>query len=334
MKHGGDIYRAAKKLHCSPKKIIDFSSNINCYHPKPNLKLTNEIIVPYAQSDYSSLKKTIALGYFLKRSQISLHNGASSAIFELFNTLDEKLVYLYAPLYSEYEKAALDAGKKVIKINRFVNIEKIPKKNSIVVFVNPSTPDGRFYKLKKLFELWQRQNCRVILDESFLEFESHLSERYRINQYEKLYIIHSFSKFYASAGVRIGAVFSTSKNIKKLQTPPWHLSSLDVAFLQQRIKDEKFAQTSRQIHKEQKAELYEILYHSGLFCKIYPSDTNFFLTQSKISKKIYAKLLKHKILLRRCENFDFLDDKYLRFAVKGKKAHAKLREALAEITKR
>ena len=317
MKHGANIYKYAKKLKCKDDEIIDFSSNINLYQKN------DTTITRYADASYMKLKKTISKNYSIKPSQIALYNGASAAIFELIKSLKQKRIYLYAPLYGEYEKAS--NGKKIIKINRFKNLYKKPKKDSIVVFVNPSTPDAKYYDLDKLFNIWIKQNSTIILDESFLEFEELKSARSMIKSYKKLYIIQSFSKFYACAGIRIGAVFSCKKNIQKLQIPLWNLSSFDVKFLTKRLKDKGFKKKTLKLHKKRKKELYEILKKSKKFSKIYKSDANFFLVKQKLGKNIFQHLIKHKILVRKCDNFDYLNHQYLRFAIKNTKSHEKLK---------
>lgn len=327
MKHGANIYKYAKELSCKNDEIIDFSSNINSYHPEIELTPTNNMLVKYADSSYKNLKKTVSAKYEIKKSQIALYNGATSAIFELFKNLKEDRVYLYAPLYGEYEKA-IEKDKKIIKINRFKNLHVKPKKGSIVVFVNPSTPDAKYYDLDRLFAIWRRQNCTIILDESFIEFENLKSLRNKINSYKKLYIIQSFSKFYSCAGVRIGAIFSNKSNIKKLKTPMWNLSSFDVQFLTKRLMDEEFKEISKNLHVKNKKELFGVLESSGLFSKIYESNSNFFLTKSKYAKKIFRHLLKNKILVRTCQSFDFLNSDYLRFAVKDTYSHNRLSETL------
>lgn len=327
MKHGANIYKYALDIGCKPDEIIDFSSNINLYQPKSKIKITNEMIVKYADTSYKGLKKSISKNYGVKRSQMVLFNGATSAIFALLSSLKLNKVYLYAPLYGEYEKA-LPNGVKIQKINRFKNIYKTPEKNSTVIFVNPSTPDGKHYDLDKLFKIWKKQNCTVILDESFLEFEGLRSLRKEIDNYKKLYIIQSFSKFYSCAGVRIGAVFSNKKNIKGLKQPIWNLSSFDVEFLTQRLNDKQFVKRSKKLHKVQKKELKKILKKSNLFSSIYESDANFFLVKCKDADGLFEHMLKQKILVRTCGSFDFLTNDYLRFAVKDKRSHKRLKLAL------
>lgn len=334
MKHGAGIYKVAKKLHCSEDEIIDFSSNINLYQPKLQLNIDAVKIARYSDSTYSSLKKAIALNYGLKISQITLYNGATSAIYTLLSSLKQKQVFLYAPLYGEYEEAALKSKKNIYKINRISKIDEKPLEKSIVIFVNPSTPEGTYYKeIKELLLEWIELKCTIIIDESFLEFEELESVREQINGYKKLYIIQSFSKFFSCAGVRIGAIFSHKRNIKLLPTQPWNLSTLDADFLKLRLSDKEFKTQTKRVHNEQKLQLQNILEESNLFDEIVPSDTNFILTHSKRGKEIYKYLLKNKILVRTCRSFDYLSDDWLRFAVKDESSQRALEEALLSIEK-
>jgi len=331
VKHGANIYKYAKKIGCKADEMIDFSSNINSFHPKIDIKPTNFMLVQYGDTNYLDLKLSITKKYKIKKNQIALYNGATSAIFELFRSLKEKNVYLFAPLYGEYEKA-IPKEKNIIKVNRFKNLNIKLKKNSIVVFVNPSTPDGKHYDLKKLFKIFKQKKCTVIVDESFLEFQNLKSLRAKIKNYKKLYIIQSFTKFYSCAGVRIGAIFSNKKNIKKLKTPLWNLSSFDAQFLTKRLQDKDFEKKSKKLHIKNKKKLFKILKKFKNFSKIYKSDSNFFLVKSKKVDEIFKHLLKHKILVRTCSSFDFLNDDYLRFAVKDSYSHYKLKKALDEIS--
>ncbi|MBL0709348.1 MAG: histidinol-phosphate aminotransferase family protein [Sulfurimonas sp.] len=331
MKHGANIYKYAKKLKCSPDEIIDFSSNINLYSKNTHLQVKKSTILKYADTLYPKLRDAISKKYKINKTQVALFNGASSAIDFLIKKLDTPRVYLYAPLYGEYEKATTKK-QKVIKIDRFKELYKKPKKGSTIVFVNPSTPDATYYNLSKLFMLWKEQKCTIVLDESFLEFQQLPSLRKQIKTYKKLYIIQSFSKFYACAGVRVGAIFSHKQNIKSLKIPIWNISSLDSEFLASRLNDKQFEIRSTKLHIEQKKELLGILEDSKLFEKIYKSDSNFILVKSKKSKAIFKHLLKKKILIRPCESFDFLTQEHLRFAVKDSFSHKKLKKALDEIS--
>jgi len=328
MKHGANIYKYAKELDCEPEEIIDFSSNINLYQPEAELKFSNAVITKYADSNYSELRNTIAKQYRLESPQISLYNGATAAIYTLLASLKQKRVYLYAPLYGEYEKAALASGKDIYKINRIEDIDQEIDAKSIVIFVNPSTPEGSYYDLDELFLMWKKKKCTIILDESFLEFEGLKSLRNQVQDYKKLYIIQSFSKFYSCAGVRIGAIFTHEKNSAKIAPPLWNISSLDVEFLKGRLEDEAFKTKSKELHSIQKAELLTILKDANIFDQIVESDANFILVHTPNAEALFERLLAHKILVRTCGSFDYLGNEWLRFAVKDKASHEKLKAAL------
>jgi len=330
MKHGANIYKYAKKFGCAPEEIIDFSSNINLYKPSQTLMLDTKSVSRYADSSYGELKDIIAKNYEVDAEEIALYNGATAAIYTLIKSLKRKDVFLYAPLFGEYEKACVEAKKNIYKINRITDEESEPTEDSVVVFVNPSTPEGVYTDMEQLLELWMDKECVIILDESFLEFESLKSYREKIKSYKKLYIVQSFSKFYSCAGVRVGAIFAHKKSIKKLPQPLWNLSSFDVNFLQERLEDEDFKTQTRVLHTKQKLELQNILEASKLFEEIVESDANFILTYSPRGEEIFKHLLSHKILTRKCGSFDYLSNNWLRFAVKDAAAQERLKIALSE----
>ncbi len=326
--HGGDIYSAAKQLYCKPSEIIDFSSNINSIAPAIELPQSRQLIRSYGDPKYCQLHGAVASRYGLKRDQIALFNGASSAIFELFRYLKPKQSYLYAPLYGEYTRSAREFSQKTTLIDRRKSLYKEPKKGSTVVFVNPSTPDGKYYDLERLFTIWKRQKCHVIIDESFLEFGSNPSVRHKIKSCKRLYIIQSFTKFYACAGLRVGAVFSHSDNIVRFTWPMWNISSYDAAYVTALLQDPDHPRRSCAAYKKQYRKLRTILKESSLFDKVYKSDANFILVRSSRSPDIYKELFKQKILVRDCSNFDGFDQHYLRFAVKDNSALKMLKKVL------
>lgn len=330
IEHGGNIYDMAKRLKCKPEDIIDFSSNMNPTQTDIDLTIDPHIMKVYADPSYHELTKRIALNYELNQEEIKLFNGASSAIIALFEQLEYDSVALYAPLYGEYKIAAKRQGKKIDLINRMDEVWKKPEVKSLVVFVNPSTPDGRYYDLGALLKEWQALECTVILDESFLEFTQKESLRSEIKRYKNLYIIQSFTKFYACAGLRVGAIFSQEANIAKLFTPMWPLSSIDVCLLKRLLEDRAYKQKSKSVFEKYLQRLRATLCKTLLFDEVYVSEANYILTRSSHAKEIEEKLLKYKIMARNCGNFDFLDERYLRFAVKDDKALDALQKAFKE----
>ena len=293
--HGGDIYTFAKALKTSPKKVIDFSSNINPYKPKIALDFNTLDISKYADFRYTKLKKRLSKKYEVKSTQLTLFNGASSAIQTILNGI-ETTVTIYAPAYGEYSRHA----KKVKLINRLKNLYQEPEKDSFVIFVNPSTPDGRYYDLERLFEIWKRQNNTVLIDESFLDFTPSTSSFKKSN---RLYILKSLTKFYSCAGVRVGIVLSSEQNIKTLNNmlPAWNISTYDENYILSALKDKSFEKKTIERLAKDKKRLFQVLNSSKYIKKVYESDANFFLVKLKkidalkLQKKCKTTIPKHTL---------------------------------------
>ncbi|HHH51413.1 MAG TPA: aminotransferase class I/II-fold pyridoxal phosphate-dependent enzyme [Campylobacterales bacterium] len=331
-KHGGNIKEFAKNIGCRVDEVIDLSSNINFVKPQIDIDFNSLDISAYP--NYDTLKESIAKNYKIKTNQLELFNGASTAIYSLFGQLDLKECSLYAPLYLEYKKSAILHGYKINYINRFTDIYHEIKENSLVVFVNPSTPDGEFYNLYPLLKKWIDKNATILIDESFLDFTPFESATNYINGYNKLYIIKSMTKFYSSAGIRVGAIISNSQNIKNIQKrePLWKISQFDSAYIQSSLRDKQFNQHSTVINNKNRDRVIELLEKSRYIEKVYPSFANFVLVRLKDieAQKFQQKLIPYKIMIRDCSNFDFLDSSFVRIAIKDDLAIDRLREALCE----
>ena len=277
--HGGQIEKFAFDLGCSVSEIIDLSSNINFVKPQININFNTLDISSYPT--YDKLYEKIASNYGVQTSQIELFNGGSSAIFTLFRHLALETCTIYSPAYLEYKKAALNFGYELNTINRFENINKNVKENSLVIFVNPSTPDGKYYDLEELMQTWIEKSCTILIDESFLDFCDKPSAIKYLETYDKLYILKSMTKFYSSAGIRVGTIVSTKENIEKLKRfePMWKLSQFDSNYLQAALDDKLFKNISKAINIKNKIELENILKESDLIEEIFESSANYLLVK-------------------------------------------------------
>ena len=328
--HGGQIEKFALELGCEVSEILDLSSNINFIKPKINIDFNTLDISSYPT--YDKLYEKIASNYEVQKDEIELFNGGSSAIFTLFRNLALKNCTIYSPAYLEYKKASLNFGYELDLINRFEEKTAVIKPNSLVIFVNPSTPDGNYYELEELMQNWIKNSCTILIDESFLDFCDKPSAIKYLKTYDKLYILKSMTKFYSSAGIRVGTIVSRKENIAKLKEfePMWKLSHFDSIYLQEALNDKEFKAISKEINIKNRAELEEILKSSSLVEKIYESSANYLLVKLKnINTTKFQELLKpYKIMVRDCSNFDFLDDSFVRVAVKSSSANEILKEAL------
>jgi threonine-phosphate decarboxylase len=332
--HGGQVEDFASKLGCKVEDIIDLSSNINFIKPSINMDFNELDISSYPT--YENLYKSIASNYKIKPNQLELFNGGSSAIFTLFRHLNLNHCTIYSPAYLEYKKAANTFGYKISHINRLNILDQIVEENSFVIFVNPSTPDGQLYSFDELMQYWISQNCTILIDESFLDFTNGESMIKYLDEYDKLYILKSMTKFYSSAGIRVGSLVSSEKNIKNIKEyePMWKLSQFDSHYLQEALRDKTFKSISKSINAKNSILLENILKESKIFSEVLNSSANYILAKLKdiTAQQLQEHLKEYKILIRDCSNFDYLDNTYVRFAVKSEKQLKVLQQALISLS--
>jgi len=317
MIHGGDIWSFAKEQNIEPHSVIDLSSNINFVKPKIDIDLNRVDTSPYPT--YREMEDKIKILYGLK--DIELFNGATTAISSLFRDIEPSEVVIYAPAYGEYLRTAQLMGVKSRIINRLRDeLFDVPF-GSMVIFVNPSTPDGVYYELDELMEYWISRECSILIDESFLQFTDFKSLSNYIESYERVYILKSMTKYYGSAGVRVGVVASSEIAIKRLKSkePLWKISELDCAFILSALRDTTFDRLSRDKNREAKDFLIKSLESSSLIERVYHSDVNFLLARlNSVTGEEFNRLISTKnIMVRECYNFHGLDNRYIRVAVKS-----------------
>lgn len=316
--HGGDIYSFAKSIGCNIDEVIDLSSNINFIKPYIDIDFNKLDIQAYPS--YDNLYNAISKKYNIDKDFIQLFNGGTTAINSLFKHLNLKNCDIYSPAYLEYKRCAKIFKYNIKLINRFENITNQATPNSFVIFVNPSTPDGLYYNIDELMNEWIDKNCTILIDESFLDFTDYKSAIPYLYKYDKLYILKSMTKIYSSAGIRIGTLLSQADNIKAIKEKEsiWNISEFDSNYIQSALRDKDFKNISDLENRKAKDYLLNILAISDYIEKIYPSDANFILVKLKnINAVDFQKILSlYKIMVRDCSNFDGLDDKFVRIAVK------------------
>ena len=107
----------------------------------------------------------------------------------------------------------------------------------------------------------------------------------------------------------------------------------DSNYLQAALDDKLFKNISKAINIKNKIELENILKNSTLVEEIFESSANYLLVKlaNLNAKEFQEKLKPYKIMVRDCSNFDYLDDRFVRIAVKSSSANETLKKALQEI---
>ena len=310
--------------------MIDFSSEINFL--KPNVEIDYNKVHSLKKSSYGNLLNLLEKRYKVNKNQIELFNGFSSAIYSILKFLDLKYCFIYSPCNLEYKKAASNLEYEVRLINRFENLFLPIKEQSVVIFANPSYLDGTYYDLEKLFLYWGSKDATIIIDESLLDFCGENASVDYIQNYEKLYIVKDFSKYYSNENLNISTIFSNEESIKKLRKyePEDKLSSFDKIYLEESFKNLDFRVISNAINTKNKIELEKIFHSCKFLDFLYHSSSNSLLIKLKniSAKEFKARLEEKDIKISNCLKYDFIDESFINIYVNSKESINSLKKVI------
>lgn len=343
--HGGNIYEENKNW-------LDFSANINPLGLTDNVKLAIcdniENIVNYPDPKNNELIESISRVYDLPKESIILGNGASELIYLFFSHFRFKKVLILAPSFSDYERAAVAAGAKVeflhLKASEnfafpWDKLKNISQNFDCIVLASPNNPTGTLLEAEKIERFIKNASDSpfIFIDESFMDFipEKTRYETLKIAaNCQKLFTLHSLTKFYAMPGLRLGFGVSHKKNIEKLfdAKDVWNINILAAKAGVAALNDYSFIENTLSWLKIEQDFMKKKL--KKLKIKFFEPTVNFMLLEfenENISLKIRESLKERAILVRNCENFEGLDSRFIRVAIKAREDNEKLIRNLKEI---
>ncbi len=231
--HGGNIFKFSHDHKINLSEVTDFSANINLLGPSPKgLEALNErlrYISHYPDVTNDDVMNTIVDVYGIEKDSILLGNGAAELIYAVGRLSGFTGAFVPAPGFSEYQ-ASMDAAN-------------IPVRE--IFYRQRQNDDGTPYFEVPYLAL-QTFAAELNIDESFIDFigdeslrHNSYSMRELINQYDNVIIVHSFTKFYAVPGLRIGAVFANPTLIQELRQyiPAWSVNTLAQAYIESALND-------------------------------------------------------------------------------------------------
>ena len=351
--HGGTIYTIARDLGVTTEQLIDFSANINPLGFSPRVKkalLQNErAILHYPDREAYDLVWQLSRYHHVPSHSILSGNGSSELIFLLPRVLRPKRVLLVVPTFSEYETSIRNVNGQVFYFKTFekdqfcINAERLMRElrkgYDTLYICNPGNPTGVLTSHDVLLDVVKYakdKTTRVIIDETFIDFNERQSLKYMTKQYENLYVLRSMTKFFGLPGLRAGYLISSEKNIIKLreQQEPWTMNVLAQYASIESLKDRCYIRRTILYVQEARRKLI-IELKKYPYLKIFPSAANYLLLKLDKSAPIkvpqlYERLLQKGIIIRKCDSFEGLDDKFIRVAVRKYNENRRLIKELAK----
>lgn len=352
--HGGNVYEIARRLECSPDDLLDFSASINPLGPPPGLWEEFQREFPrlrhYPDISNRALIQALSALHGVPTDGIVVGNGSTELIYWLARALRLKSALIAVPTFSEYQRAF---ELEEVRLHRLVTAEENlfqPALREIesclnraradaVLLTHPGSPSGAL--MRPDVRQWVLDTCGVegwtaIVDEAFIDFSEKDSLKSELTETTPLVLIRSMTKFYAIPGLRLGYLLTSPALASRIRRfiPPWSINAFaQIAGVFCAAQAAYRAATLDLIQREREF-LASCIQESGLG-RPFPGSANYLLVRIDdalpAAGTLQCDLLeRHRILIRDCANFDGLNDRFFRVAVRLPEENRRLLAALGE----
>ena len=352
--HGGNIHEIAVRYNCRVSDIVDMSSNVNPLGPPPGLIVTlkNQLsgIEMLPEADARGINEAFARRYAISPEKVLAGNGTTQFIYALPKVLESQKVLILGPAYSDYADACkMHDVSYVYEMAKdsdgfFHDLDKVQKlfhQFDTIFICNPNNPTGVFVPgsvLKKICKKYP--GTFFVVDESYLPFVSRGESESLVNADEKnLVILNSMSKIFRIPGLRIGFVIADPVVIQKFfrYYLPWSVNSLAqtaIYYLMRQSEEiNRFICQSQQYLKKERDSFLEIM-NDCKNIQFFESTTSFVLaklTHGVNSGTVCDLMARQHILIRNCENFAGLSNRFVRVSLKTSDINRMAAEKLLRI---
>ncbi|MEM5948219.1 histidinol-phosphate transaminase [Spirochaetia bacterium 38H-sp] len=311
-------YSAGKKY----KNTIKMSSNENPLGPSPAairaIKKDLKNINTYPDPACSNLKKALAKKYKVTENQIITGNGSDELMVMIAATYlnPGDNIITGKNTFSEYEFAAnlMDAEtQKAPMTDGSFNLDAIlsliNSKTRIIFICNPNNPTGTYIGKTKILDFIKKipEDILVVFDHAYAEYVTaadYPSDRELIDSKKNVVILHTFSKVYGLAGLRIGYAISSPERIAdiSLTKQPFNNNIPAQKAALAALSDDGFLKKSQNINEKGKKYLYKELKNMGLF--FYPTEANFICIRlDRDSREAFLEIAKRGVSIRALDSF-------------------------------
>lgn len=348
--YDGGITRGELNLLDSVSELWKLSSNENILGPSPlatraiseNLDLLHE----YSYRDDLPLREAISVSNpRLPVDQVFAANGGSEVIQTIcraFLCPDLECI-ISTPTFIAYKNYIQNEGAKVVDVplnnqDYTIDVEAVLNavtSNTRLIFItNPNNPTGTYTPKKEIDHLINSlpEHVVVVYDEVYYHFSDAKDFPRAIDYIEagkNVVGIHSFSKSYGLAGIRLGYGFSTEEitsyiaNFKR----PFILNTLTMVAGIAALKDEIYLATTTKLVRQERNWLYQQFKKLGI--PYWKSQTNFVYIEPDFdSAEFTNSLLKKGVMVRPCTAFGSPNG--VRITVGNRKANTALIQSISE----
>ncbi|MDO5442438.1 MAG: histidinol-phosphate transaminase [Bacteroidia bacterium] len=294
----------------------------------------------YPDPRQKELKNKISPIKGVKPSNIFLGNGSDEAIdliFRVFCIPGVDNVVAITPSYGMYSVSAdiNDIAVRPVVLNEDFSlpVEKLlsacDAHTKAIFLCSPNNPSGNAIPNATIYEVLDRFNGMVVVDEAYIDFCSEPSLLKDLDRYPNLIVLQTFSKARGLAALRLGIAFSNEYVIALMSMVkyPYNINESTQKLALEALEKPIDAQVDEII--SQRSVVADALWQFSCVQKVYPSEANFLLVKVDDANAMYDFLIARQIIVRNRTKMDLCKD-CLRITVGLPEENVKLLNAVKE----
>ena len=164
----------------------------------------------------------------------------------------------------------------------------------------PNNPTGNAFSLDEIEAIYRCFNGILVVDEAYIHFSAKGSMLSRLDKMPRLIVLHTLSKAWGSAAVRLGMAFASTEIISIFNNVkyPYNINLLTQQYVLNRL--ERRAEVEGQVKAllDARKVLESELALLPFVLKVFPSDANFLLVRTTDADGIYRFLIERGVIVR------------------------------------
>lgn len=326
-------YSSARDEYSGFEATVFLDANENPFNPPYNR---------YPDPLQHELKEQLSVVKEVPAANIFLGNGSDEAIDLVFRVFCEPRVdnvVAISPTYGMYQVCAEINGVDYRNVSLDATYQftadallKACDAHTKVIFLcSPNNPTGNDLNRDEMVRLLSTFSGIVVIDEAYSDFSRQKPFRLELAQYPNLIVLNTFSKAWASAGIRLGMAYASTEIISLFNKVkyPYNVNVLTqqqaLTVLRKRYDVDKWVASIMAERAHVMAAFADLS-----FCRqVYPTNANFFLARVDDADRVYNYLVRRGIIVRNRSRVALCDN-CLRVTIGTQKENTQLMAALRQ----
>lgn len=259
----------------------------------------------------TELKAAISKVKGVPAENIFLGNGSDEAIdlpFRCFTRPGIDNVVAIEPTYGMYKVCAdiNDVEYRPVLLNDSFQLEAdrilaaCDDKTKIVWLCSPNNPTGNSLDRDEIMKILNGFDGIVIIDEAYIDFSKEQSFCHELAKYPNLIVLHTMSKAWGCAAIRLGMAFAHKDIIGVFNKVkyPYNINMLTQQKALEIMKSPFDVDKWRRLLLGERTRMSDAFRLLPICKEVFPSDANFFLARMTDAQAIYDYLVCRGIIVR------------------------------------